>query len=98
MLSILIDITVKKITSKTYSLTTADRRRQNLFLFLWDFPKAEFQGQLQSLGHSLSESGEQMNETQLKQTCESPEHETCRDKATYDLYSKMSSNSYARNE
>lgn len=80
-------------------MTTADRLRQNVyFCFLWDFPKTEFQGQLQSLGHSLSESGEQMNQTQFKQICESSEHETRRDKATYDLYSKMSSNSNARNE
>lgn len=47
-----------------------------ILLFLWGFPKTEFQGQLQSLNHSLSGSCEQMNLTQFKQTGESSEHET----------------------
>lgn len=59
-----------------------------ILLVLWGFPKTEFQGQLLSLNCSLSESGEQMNQTQFKQISENSEHETCRDKARYDLYSK----------
>lgn len=64
-------------------------------VFYSGFPKTEFQGQLQSLNHSLSESGEQMNQTRLSRQVKSSE---CRDKARYDLYSKMPPNSNARNE